>query len=147
MGSSLQKIESRVNWQGAVMIIHVLSGWLASPYPIRRAFLQHIRWRISVAYVINKRKSSCHFAWSRRNGSIGVWMFVPPTNTAVILNLKAFLSITNYFYQHQNITIIIKGESERCPITEIFMIILSLKVIGSFAAAAFSFTTELVCHA
>ena len=28
---------------------------------------------------------------------------------------KAFLSIKNYFYQHQNITIIIKGESETCP--------------------------------
>ena len=55
--------------------------------------------------------------------------------------------MTNFFYQHQNITITIKGESERCPITEIFMIILSLKVIGSFAAAAFSFTTEFVCHA
>ena len=91
VGSSLQKIESRVNWQGAVMIIHVLSGWLATPYPIRRAFLQHIRWRISVEYVINKRKSLCHFAWSRRNGSIAVWMFVPPTNTAVILDLKGFL--------------------------------------------------------
>ena len=25
------------------MIVHVLSGWLASSYPIRRAFLQHIR--------------------------------------------------------------------------------------------------------
>ena len=41
MGSSLQKIESRVE-KGAVMIVHVLSGWLASSYPIRRAFLQHI---------------------------------------------------------------------------------------------------------
>ena len=28
---------------------------------------------------------------------------------------KAFLSIKNYFYQLQNITIIIKGESETCP--------------------------------
>ena len=28
---------------------------------------------------------------------------------------KAFLSIKNYFYQHQNITIIIKGESETGP--------------------------------
>ena len=39
--------------------------------------------------VINKRKSSCHFAW--RNGSIAAWMFVHPTNTAVILDLKGFL--------------------------------------------------------
>ena len=33
-------------------------------------------------------------------------------NMAVILDWKAFLSVKNYFYQHQNITIIIKGESE-----------------------------------
>ena len=39
MRSSLQKIESRAE-KGAVMIIHVLSGWLASS---------------SVEYVINKR--------------------------------------------------------------------------------------------
>ena len=32
MRSSLQKIESRAE-KGAVMIIHVLSGWLASSYP------------------------------------------------------------------------------------------------------------------
>ena len=48
--------------KGAVMIVHVLSGWLASSYPIRRAFLQHISLRVSVESVINKRKSSCHFA-------------------------------------------------------------------------------------
>ena len=36
-----RSIESRVE-KGAVMIVHVLSGWLASSYPIRRAFLQHI---------------------------------------------------------------------------------------------------------
>ena len=54
---------------------------------------------------------------------------------------KAFLSIKNYFYQHQNITIIIKGECETCPISEIAIIILSLKFIGLFEAAAFSFTT------
>ena len=46
-----------------------------------------------------------------------------------------------YFYQHQNITnIIIKGEIETCPISEIATIILHLKYIGSFEAAAFSFT-------
>ena len=67
LGSSLQKIESRVLIdKGAVMIVHVLSGWLAS-YPIRRVFLQHISLRVSVESVINKRKSSCHFAW--RNAS------------------------------------------------------------------------------
>ena len=51
---------------------------------------------------------------------------------------KAFSSIKSYFYQYQNITIIIKGESETCPISEIAIIILSLKFIGSFEAAAFS---------
>ena len=66
-------------------------------------------------------------------------MFVHPTNTTVILDLKGFLN-QNYFYQHQNITIIIKGECKTCPISEIAIIILSLKFIGSFEAAAFSFT-------
>ena len=44
LGSSLQNgSESRVLIdKGALMIVHVLSGWLASSYPIRRAFLQHI---------------------------------------------------------------------------------------------------------
>ena len=40
MGCSLQNIESRVE-KGAVMIVHVLFGWVASSYPIRRPFLQH----------------------------------------------------------------------------------------------------------
>ena len=53
---------------------------------------------------------------------------------------KAFLSIKNYFYQHQNIIITIKGESETCPISEIAIVILSLKFISSFEAATFSFT-------
>ena len=71
------------------MIVHVFSGWLASSYPIRRAFLQHISWRVSVESVINKRKISCHFA--RRNGSIAVWMFVHPTECGVDIGLKGFL--------------------------------------------------------
>ena len=38
-----EKIESRVLIdKGALMIVRVLFGWLASSYPIRRAFLQHI---------------------------------------------------------------------------------------------------------
>ena len=45
--------------------------------------------------------------------------------------------IKKYFCQHHNITIIIKGESETCPISEIAIIIL---FIGSFEAEAFSFT-------
>ena len=102
---SLQKIESRVK-KGAVMIVHVLSGWLASSYSIRRAFLQHINWRVSLESVINKRKSFCHFAW--RNGSIAAWMFVHPINTAVIFDLKGFptnqkifLSTSEYHYYYQ----------------------------------------------
>ena len=131
LGSSLQKIESRVLIDKGA-IVHVLSGWLASSYPIGRAFLQHISWRVSVESVIIKRKSSCHLAW--RNGSIAVWM-----NTAMILDWKAFLSVKNYFYQHQNITIVIKGEGETCPNFWNRHIILSLKFIGSFEAAALSF--------
>ena len=44
------------------------SFWLACllSCPIRPAFLQYISWRVSVESVINKRKSSCQFAW--RNG-------------------------------------------------------------------------------
>ena len=53
---------------------------------------------------------------------------------------KAFLSVKNYFYQHQNITIIIiMGECETCLISEITIIILSLTFISSFEAATFSF--------
>ena len=88
-GSSLQKIESRVLIdKGALMIVHVLSGWFASSYPIRHAFLQHISWRVSFESVINNRKSSCHFAW--RNGSIAVWMFVYPTEYGGDIGLKGF---------------------------------------------------------
>ena len=88
------------------MIVHVLSGWLASSYAIPRAFLREISWRVSVESAINKRKSSCHFAW--RNGSIAAWMFVHPTNTAVILDLKGFLinqklflSTSEYHHNYQ----------------------------------------------
>ena len=107
LGSSLQKIESRVLIdEGALMIVHVLSGWLASSYPIRRAFLQHISWRVSVESVINKRKSSCHFAW--RNGSIVVWMFVHPTEyggdiglKGFLISQKLFLSTSEYHHYYQ----------------------------------------------
>ena len=107
LGSSLQKIESRVLIdKGALMIAHVLSGWLASSYPIRRAFLQHISWRVSVESVINKRKSSCHFAW--RNGSIAVWMIVHPTEyggdiglKGFLISQKLFLSTSEYHHYYQ----------------------------------------------
>ena len=88
------------------MIVHVLSGWLASSYPIRRAFLQHISWRVSVESVINKRKSSCHFAW--RNNSIAVWMFVYPTQyggqiglKGFLVSQKLFLSTSEYHHYYQ----------------------------------------------
>ena len=90
------------------MIVHVLSGWLASAYAIPRTFLRQIRWRVSVESAINKRKSSCHFAW--RNGSTAVWMFVHLTNTVVILdvdlkgsliNQKLFLSTSEYHHYYQ----------------------------------------------
>ena len=82
-----RSIKSRVE-KGAVMIVYVRSGWLAS----RPAFLQNISQRVSVESVMNKRKSSCH-SFARRTGSIAAWMY-----TAVILDLKGFLiSIKNYF--------------------------------------------------
>ena len=136
LGSSLQKIESRVLIdKGTLLIVHVLSGWLASCYPIRRAFLQHMSWRVSVESVINKRKSSCHFAW--RHGWIAVWMFVQPTEYGGDIGLKGFLISQKLFlstseYHH----IIIKAESETCPSFWNRHIILSLKFIGSFEAAA-----------
>ena len=70
------------------MIAHVLSGWLASSYPIRRAFLQHISWRVSVESVINKRKSSCH---RRMKEWLDCWMFVHPTEYGGDIGLKGFL--------------------------------------------------------
>ena len=109
LGSSLQKIKSRVLIdKGTLMIVHVLSGWLASSYPIRHTFLQHIyiSWRVSVKSVINKRKSSCHFAW--RNGSIAVWMFVHLTEyggdiglKGFLISQKLFLSTSEYHHYYQ----------------------------------------------
>ena len=55
------------------------------------------------------------------------------------IGLKRLSYQSKIFYQHQNVTIIIKGESETCPILEIAIIILSLKFISSFEAATFSF--------
>ena len=105
MGSSLQKIELRVE-KGTVMIAHVLSGWLASSYPIPHAFLQNIGKRVFIKSVTHKWNSSCHFAW--RNGSIALWMVVHASNTAVILDLKGFLinqnlvlSTSEYHYNYQ----------------------------------------------
>ena len=70
-------------------------------------------------------------------------MFVHPTEYGGDIELKGFLISQIYFYQHQNITIIIKGESETCSNFWNRHIILSLKFIGSFEAAALSFNTEL----
>ena len=138
LGSSLQKIESRVLIdKGALMIAHILSGWLASSYPIRRAFLQHISWRVSVKSVINKRKSSCHFAW--RNVSIAVWMFVHPTEYGGDIGLKGFLISQKLFLSTSEYHHYYQGEGETCPNFWNRHIILSLKFIGSFEASALSF--------
>ena len=124
------------------MIVHVLSGWLASSYLIWRAFLQHISWRVSVKSVINKRKSSYHFAW--RNGSIAACMDVYSSYWVRrwYWTWKAFLSIKNYFYQHQNITIIIKGESETCP--KVYRFIWSCCILFYYWTC-FSRLAALVC--
>ena len=138
LGSSLQKIESRVLIdKGALMIVHVLCGWLASSYPIRRAFLQHISWRVSVESVINKRKSSCHFVL--RNGSIAVWKFVHPTEYGCDIGLKGFLISQKLFLSTSEYHHYYQGEVETCPNFWNRHIILSLKFIGLFEAAALSF--------
>ena len=84
-----------------------------------------------------QRKSFRHVAW--RNDS----MFVHPTNTAVILDLKRFLinqklflSTSEYYYYYQ-------WRKWTYPISEIAIIIVSLKFIDSFEATAFSFTNLL----
>ena len=41
LGSSWEKIDWRAE-KGTVMIVQVLSGWLASSYPTRQTILQHI---------------------------------------------------------------------------------------------------------
>ena len=87
LGSSLQKIESRAD-KGAVMIVHVLSGWLASSYPIRRAFLQHISWRVSFESVINEKVLAISHEGMAR--LLYGCLFILPS-TAVILDLKGFL--------------------------------------------------------
>ena len=51
-----------------------------------------------------------------------------------ISHLHQFLSTSEYHYD------IIKGKSETCLISEIAILIVSPKFIGSFEAAAFSFT-------
>ena len=94
--------------KGAVMIVHVPSGWLDSSYAIWRAFLQHISWRVSVESAINKRKSSCHFAWRAEwldccmdvcssykysRSDIGLKEF--------LINQKLFLSTSEHHYYYQ----------------------------------------------
>ena len=126
-----KSMELRVNVKkGAVMIVHVhvLSFWLASSYPIRCTFPQQNSWRVSVESAINNQRvlAISHEGMAR-------W----PHGCLFILQIrqrywtwKAFLSITT----------IIKGEKETCQISEIARIIFSLKFIGSFEAATFSFT-------
>ena len=127
-----RSIESRVE-KGAVMIVHVLSGWLASSYPIRSVFLQHISWN-----TIIKRE----FLPFRMKEWLN-WCMDACSSYKYGSNIGLERLIKKYFCQHHNITIIIKGESETCPISEIAImtiIIFSLKFIGLFEAAASSFT-------
>ena len=105
MGSSQQKIGPRADSNNSTC-----SFWLACVFLSNlHAFLQHISERVSVESVINKWKSSCHFAW--RNGLIAGCLFILQIKQWH-WTWKAFLSIKNYFYQHQNSTIIINGESK-----------------------------------
>ena len=85
LGSSLQKIESRVLIdKSAVMRIHVLSGWLASSDPIRRAFIQ----RIGLPFRIKEKLDCCMDVCSSYRVRQWFWTW------------KAFLSIKTYFYRH-----------------------------------------------
>ena len=94
-GSSLKKIESKVE-KSAVMIVHVLSGFPTSSYPIRRALVQHISQRVSVESVINERKNSCHFAW--RNGS----------STCSYYKYGSYIRLERFSYQSKIISINIR---------------------------------------
>ena len=89
--------------------------------------------------VRNKQKSSCHFAW--RNGSIAAWVFVHPTNTAVILDLKGFLINQKWFLSTSEYHYYYQGRKwDMSDFWNRHLIILSLKFIRSFEAATFSFT-------
>ena len=77
--------------KGAVKILHVLSGWLATSYLIRRAFLQHISLTVSVESVINKRKSSCHFACMKEWLDWYMDVCSSYKHGSIILDLKGFL--------------------------------------------------------
>ena len=69
-------------------------------------------------------------------------MDVHPKNTAVILDLKGFLINQNLFLSTSEYHFYYQGRkwNVTCQISEIAIIILSLKFISSFEAAAFSFT-------
>ena len=134
--TALQKIELRVD-KGTVPMVHVLCGWLASSYPIQHAFFQHIS---RICHKQTRVLAISHQGMARLLYGCLFILQIQQWHWT----WKAFLSTKNHFYLHRNITIIIKGKSETCRISEIAIIILSLKFIGSFEAAAFSFTTELV---
>ena len=98
--------------------------------------------------ICHKRKSSCHFAW--RNGSIAVWIFVHPTEYGSDIGLERL----PYKSQSKIISINIRilpllsrMKVKHARISEITILILSLKFIGSFEAAAFSITTKLAFRA
>ena len=70
---------------------------------------------------------------------ISRWMFVHPTNTAVILDLKGFL-INQLFLSTSEYHFYYQGGKRNMPFSEIVIIILSIKLFGSFEAAAISLT-------
>ena len=101
MGSSLQKIELRVK-KDSTCSFWVACLLLSNPTCFSPTYHYEL-------------KSSWHFAWW--NGLIAAWMFVHPTNTAVISDLKGFLINQNLFLTTSEYHYcIIKGESETCPI-------------------------------
>ena len=102
MGSSLQKIdeELRTRCNNSTCSFWLACLLLSNP----TCFTPTYQLKSFVESVINKRKSSCHFAWM--NGSIAAWMFVHPTNTAVMLdffliNQKLFPPTSEYHFYYQ----------------------------------------------
>ena len=128
IGSSVQKIDRVESWEGAVMIVHVLSLWFASLLIIfawKRCVI--IYYYYYYCYCCCYRY--CYYYYCYYYYYYYCYYYIQIRQW--YWTWKAFLSIKNYFYQ---------GESETCPISEIVIIILFLKFITLFEAAAFSFT-------
>ena len=65
-------------------------------------------------------------------------MFVRPTEYSSDIRLERLSYQSKSILSTSSITIIFKGENKTCPISEIAIIIISLKFIGSFEASVFS---------